>query len=385
MAFDPLVLLAFEDELEKRAFIGRLATSVAPKLAPQIGSFLRRGAGGMGVGAGLGTAAGAVVGGGGGAYKGYREAKEQGQSGLAGALGGAGKGAISGATIGAGVGAVGGLAAGGGSAAAAKTLQGLAEAKGPVGSFARFGQRQVHGLTGAVPGGAERGTAEYTRALHKLRMAAGSGEAVKGLSSAKKALETASASNNPKAVEKAIAAVRQAQGRYDIAREAESKGLTSVPGILKSLGSKEGIKDVWRLGVKPRWQSGVMGKAMVALPVAAAAGELARPADQDPEGRGRGERFLGAVGSNVGYMAAPFTSYAGGEALGRGAGAAGRGIGKGIDALVGAVRGKSPKPPLDDLGHNPSAPGVEPGAANEAVPRIYSNAALGKPPEGMML
>jgi len=375
-AIDPQVLESFEREFEK---------SAAP--LPGVVNFIRRGAGGAGVGLGLGTAAGALTGSAAGAYRGYQDAKAEGGSGLAGALSGAASGAGKGAALGAAVGGVGGLAAGGSSAAAAKTLQAVAEGKGnPVSSFARFGQRQVHGLTGLVPGGAARGTAEYTRALHGLRFDTGSGEAVKALGGAKKALEAAQEKGNPQLVEQATKAVSAARARYDVAHEAEQKGLTSLPGLVKSLGSREGVKDLWRLGLKPQWQhQGALGKAMVALPVGMAGAELARRQDEDPEGRGRGERFLQQMGNNAGFMSAPFLPMGASELLGRGLGAVGKGVGKGIDAAVGAVSGRLKKPPMEELGHNPSAPGVEPSGMSEAVPRMYSNAALGKPPEGLML
>lgn len=375
-AIDPKVLESFELELEKGA-------------APLTGAlnFIRRGAGGAGTGLGLGTAAGALTGGAAGAYRGYQRAKEEGQSGVAGALGGLASGAGKGAALGAAAGTAGGLVAGGSSAAAAKTLQAVAQGKNnPVSSFARFGQRQVHGLTGLVPGGAARGTAEYTRALHGLRFDTGSGEAVKALGGAKKALEAAQEKGNPQLIERAAKAVTDAKQRYGIAHEAEQKGLTNLPGLVRSLGSKEGIKDVWRLGLKPQWQhQGAMGKAMVALPVGMSVAELGKAKEEDPEGRGRGERFFQQMGNNAGFMSAPFLPMGASEILGRGLGAAGRGVGKGIDAAVGAVSSRVKKPPMEELGHNPSAPGVEPSGMSEAVPRMYSNAALGKPPEGLML
>jgi len=383
-AIDKQVLLAFERELEKNAFLGAVLSKAAPltsKLSPAL-QFIRRGAGSAGAGMGLGTATGAAGGAAIGGYKGYREAKEQGQSGVAGALGGAAKGAGTGAMVGAATGLAGGMALGGTGTRLGQSLQNLGQASNPLGSIARFGQRQLHGVTGLTPGGAQRGTAEYAKAMAGMRM--GAHPAAAGVLEAEMAV--ARAGTNPKLLEKATKALESAKSQHAIAQEAEAKGLTSLPGMVRSMTSKEGIKDVWRLGMKPQLtQQGMTGKMMAGLPVAFAAPELFRSQEQDPEGRGRLERFGSGVGSGVGYALSPFLPLVGQEAMGRAVGGVGKGLGKGVDMAIGALRGKKPQPPMTELGNNPSAPGVDPSGMNEAVPRIYSNAAQGKPPEGMMI
>ncbi len=379
-ATDTLVLQSFGRELEKEARLGAVVSGGRKAL-----EFLRRRAGGLGGGAALGATGGAGLGGAAGAVKGYREAEERGESGLAGALGGLGRGAATGAAIGAGAGALGGVGALGGRAA--KAVSDTGTARGALGTVSRFGQRQLHGATGLVPGGAARGTPEYMKKMREMGFSGGRAGALERVRDSRKALTQAKASGNAKAVEKATKELEMHKGQYRTAREAEQKGLTSVPGFVRSLGSKEGLKDVWRLGLKPQWQQhGATGKAMVALPAALAVPELATSAEEDPEGRGRAERFAGALGSGLGYAATPFIPMVGSELFGRAGELAGSGVGKGLQAAVGALGGKKKKPnPMDELGRNPSAPGVEESGTSQSVAREYTNAALGKPPENLMV
>lgn len=409
-AIDEQTLLAFEDELFKTAGPYGQLEAAALKYGPKAVQFLRRGAGAAGAGLGLGAAAGGVIGGAHGAYTGYRQAEEQGGSGVAGALGGLARGAGKGAATGGAIGAATGLAAGGMGGRAASALEEASKARNVVGSTARFGQRQVHGLTGLVPGGAARGTPEYTRALHNLDFDSGSRSAAReitkanrGLDKAKSTLENAHTDQlldhvqgvgsfgdtsrgvrkATRGVDKATKGLESARTRYQTAREAEEKGLTNLPGYVRALGSRQGAKDVWRLGVKPQLtQQGAMGKVMAGMAVAGAVPELATSGKQDPEGRGRGERFGRALGMGVGYTAAPFMPISASEVLARGAGRAAGTVGKGVDTVIGALRRRPPEMGVH-LGNSAAAPGTGASASTEVVPRIHSNAALGKPPEGL--
>ena len=324
-AIDEDVLASFEREFTKTALPLR-------GLLTGAGRLLRKGVGSAGSGMGLGTGVGALAGAAKGGYEGYQQDKELGGSGWGGALSGAGEGAMSGAATGAAVGGGVGLAAGAKGGRLANALTGAAKRKGPVGSFARFGQRQVHGFTGMVPGGAQRGTAEYRKAFDDLKFSGGSKDVANQLAGAEKQLQKAQAAGNTKAVNKATKALERTKSRYQTALETEDKGLTNLPGMLRSMGSKDGVKDIWRLGVKPQLKDqGIMGKAMVAVPLAAAGSEAMTSQADDPEGRGRAERTLGALGSAAGYTVAPLMPISAVEAMGRGLGTAGEYAGKGID------------------------------------------------------
>ena len=117
---------------------------------------------------------------------------------------------------------------------------------------------------------------------------------------------------------------------------------------------------------------------MVGLPLASAALTAAQGSG-DPEGPGMGERVGASLGDNVGTLA-PNVGSAGGSLLGRAGSSVGGRVGRGIDKLVSAVRPKSPA-----LGGGAATPGAQPGLDSPAVERVYTNAALGQPPEGMSI
>jgi len=150
--------------------------------------------------------------------------------------------------------------------------------------------------------------------------------------------------------------------------------------MVRSLGREGGVKDVWRLGVKPQLtQQGAVGKSMVVLPVGFAGMELAR--EGDPGESGRMERFGESLGMGAGYATSPFIPIAGSEVLSRGTAAAGGALGKTVDKLLKAKK----KEKSQSLGDNSAAPTLEDGGQSEMVERVYSNAAQGLPPDELAL
>jgi len=380
---------SFLEEMGKQAVLGGFLSKMVPKVVSRgigrAGQVVGRQAGAMGAGAGLGAAGGAGVGAAGGGIKGYREAEEIGDSPIAGAITGAGGGALSGAGVGAALGGAAGLAGG---ARAADVAGRLASRKGTLGSLSRFGQRQLHATTGITPGGAARVlpsgrvNPEYAKAVSALRGPGGTHVATKEVGRTKKLVEGVGKKKGvkSKAYERALKKQQRAEGYLSTASEAESKGLTSVPGMVRSLGREGGVKDVWRLGVKPQLtQQGAVGKSMVVLPVGFAGMELAR--EGDPGESGRMERFGESLGMGAGYATSPFIPIAGSEVLSRGTAAAGGALGKTVDKLLKAKK----KEKSQSLGDNSAAPTLEDGGQSEMVERVYSNAAQGLPPDELAL
>lgn len=249
----------------------------------------------------------------------------------------------------------------------AVNVRGLAQAaKGLVGKGAgmvsRFGKRQAHSVTGWVPKGADKVTA--------LReMGAGAAPALKRVAEAEKAL-----ASGGRGAAKELASARK---HLAAAKEVEQLGATSVPGYIKALTKKPG--KTLSSGAREAWHGtgtgvgGALGKAgLVGLPGAAVASEAMRPAEEGE--KGRGER----VGRALGGLAFGLTSMpiAGATALGTGltagAGLAGRGLGKAVKKGKRRVLGLG-SATQDDDEEDRSGP----------VERIESNAAQGKPPEGL--
>ena len=211
-------------------------------------------------------------------------------------------------------------------------------------AIARFGQRQLHGATGLVPGGALRllpggnVNSEYMASMKGMRM-----------------------------------------GGKKVSPEEEmaaAQGLTNLPGLAKRVLQKGGLGDVYRAGFKPLiTKPGVSGKMMAALPVIGAATEAAQPGEV--EGKTYGQRIGGAAGMGLGYAAVPFMPLVGAEAVSRGLSAAGGTVGKGIDKLMGVAQKRKENP----LGQTPGAPSVEDGARQSHVEREYTDRAMGKSPD----
>lgn len=328
-------LLAFRDELQKTAF------AVPWKaLGGNVGSL-------MGVGAGVGAAVqGARAG-----YRGYEDAKEQGAGSISAGLSGLAHGAMAapgGALAGA---AVGGLAGGAGTFMAPERTGQLAKTltQGEhAGALGRFGQRQVHGLTGWTPEGglsSIRGGSWLAEDRMRKAVSSATGDA------------------------KTTKALRTAIDSHTAAAEAERMGLTNIPGLAKSL-ARSPIKTMRAAGAEQWHNSSKAEKALLfGLPAAGAVSTALTPETEG--GPGKGEMLGRSAAQFAGGMAmGPMPFVASGLAQGA-LTPIGGAIGKGVDRL----RGR--KPPA----HRP-LPEQPADGASTATERVLSNSAAGLPPEG---
>lgn len=320
-------MLSFYHELEKQAF--------SPTTSRVLG----------GVGAGLGG--GALVGAGAGGLMGgvssYRRARQEGSSvggAVGNAVGGALKGAQKGALTGAVVGAAGlGAAAGMGHAPELATR--MTQAGGPMGSFARSGQRQVHALTGWTP----------DAGIRSIRG---------GAYGAAERLTKAQAATGPGAAKE----LAQATRAHGAAEKAEKMGLTSLPGYAKAMFNKDtdgltgSAGNVMRTGAAEQWHAGGLGNKalMVAAPALAATDTLHKTEPGGPGRLERAGRHLGELGMMMGPIPMAGQMVAGGVLSGAG----GR-LGKALD--------KKPHP----------APATAPpsGMESAAADHSYSDRATG--------
>lgn len=309
------------------ADIRSAVTSAAARAA------LQRGLGGVGAGAGVGGLVGAAAGG----VHGYQKARSEGADvggAVLGGLGGAGHGAAKGALIGgAGLGA---LEAAGATPGAYGRLAG---ARGPVGTMARFGQRQVHALTGWTPKG-------FLAPEGARQMGAGAADAAARLAKSPGSASAARA--------------------FGAAEKAEGMGLSSLPGFAKSM-KNHGVANTMLAGAADQWHGGgLTGKLLMAgIPAATVAGELGREGD---EKKGRTGRLLGAAGQ-VGAMSLGSMPIAGTLAVGAAA--------HKLTNVAGRLRGRG-----SEVGHNPAPPETSPSSNGLAQPteRVFSDRASGEIP-----
>lgn len=405
-SIDTLTLVHMHDALVKEALLGSIGRSIAQRALQgrqgvqegvrRAGRYIAQSSGDVGAGAGIGGMIGGAGGLGAGALEGYQEVDpETGQKGgVVGALSKGMKRGYQGALGGAAVGAAAGLGAGGrftSSEAGRRLLAG--SGANPLSAAARFGQRQLHGVTGLVPGGAKAGTEAYREGLRGMRIyghdvAARHGEASNAVKQMTSRLQELKATGAPsKQVVRAEKALGKLQrGEKSLAAEAESvrkswdTGMTSLPGLARAVG-REGPKVLWERGLKPQWQhGGGLGKALLVGTPLMAAPELLKATDE--EGRGRVERFGESLGTMGAFTTTPMIPYVGTDILARGVGKAGGLAGKGIDKLIGAVSGKKPQ----TLGESPGVPATD-GDVEGGIPveRVMSNAAQGKPPEDLLV
>lgn len=292
------VLLAFQREIK----------TAAPNWHSILGS-----AGALGgTGAALGGAGGALIGG----YRAHRQAKEQGADGmgagvsaLSGALGGASRGAM----LGAGAGVLAGAGAG---ALKSNVAQKLVDGNyGIASSGARFGQRQLHALTGWTP----------KAGLESIR--AGTYEARERLGNAVSNMGTG---QEVERAEKALAA----------ADKAKEMGLTNVPGYVKSLRDN-GVMNTLRADVKNQWDGvGTGTKAlMIGAPALGLAGAAMTPESVEAEGMGKGERIGRSIGQTAGGVLGSPMPILGQQVVGGVLSGAGGMLGRGVDRLRGVKPG----------------------------------------------
>lgn len=336
---------------------------------------------GSGVGSlgGAGLLAGGAIGAGVGGYKSYREARRQGATAgqaIKSSLGGAASGGLRGGQIGGAVGALGGGAIGAISPVKANSLRTYLSDKPVVGAFSRFGQRQVHGLTGWTPSGMSRsqglksmrhGSYSSSENLKALNAQNASGKDIRGLTD-----KLLGRSNKD--------VLANAEKGLRASTRAEEMGLTSIPGYAKSFRDN-GIKNTLSAGFKDQWYNS--GPVMKALMIGAPAIEAGRQAMQkeDPShpNQGRLERVgksLATTGANLVMSPLPAVTQLGLSGLVSGAGGSvGKGVGKFFDypkkpSLKGQVLSPASQDLLQDSG--------------QAVPgeRIVSERAAGSLGEG---
>lgn len=343
-----------------------------PTFSPGVSSALGT-AGAMG-GAGFGL--GGVVGGIHGAVKGYREARDQGAdvghaavSGLMGAGHSAYRGALAGGALGiAGGAATGALSSGAGE----RVRSALSNGPGPVGSFSRFGQRQVHSLTGWQPAGG----------LAELRMGATTRQGA--VDAAKNAIHSGERTWGDKLHGRsAEEIVKHRTGKFDAAvasqaalQHAEDQGLTHIPGYLHSM-KHNGVLNTLRDSAATTWNGASnFDKAMVAMPVASAAMAAVKGKDDQPDALGqyKGQRIAGHLASGLSYAALAPMSMGVSGLLGTGAHQVASTIGRGIDRLRGKPSGHVMAPRPQDLTSD----------SGQSVPgeRVVSERAAGSMGEG---
>lgn len=208
---------------------------------------------------GLGVGVGGILGAGIGGVRKYQQAREEGGTrlqamgaGLSGAYSGGTTGALAGGALGmAGGSALGHLAPETGNA----IVKNLNAREGIPGAFARFGQRQVHGLTGYAEGhlgDIRHGAWASRRAEEAARAelsAARAGTSQPGLiaSGVNKVLGRTH-------VEAAKSNLAKAVNARKVSEEVERMGMTSVPGYLRSM-KQNGVGTTLGTAAKDFWSN----------------------------------------------------------------------------------------------------------------------------------
>lgn len=276
--------------------------------------------GGVSGGAGAGGLVGGVLGAGEGAVRGYSEAKDRGES-TGQAISGALSGALQTGSKRSLQGALTGAALGGAGTALKKDLPGKLNVLPYVGAGSRFGQRQLHSLTGWAPkggiksirGGAYAAEQNVAKARDVLRQARKKGTSVS----------------------KAKGELSKARGALEASTKAEEMGLTSLPGYAKAL--RKDPKAALKAGFGEQYKS--MGPGMRALTYGGTAASVGGELSRDDPTAGRLERAGRSLGAGVPFLAGPLplaATMVAGPALSSALGAAG----KGADKVTGALRPK---------------------------------------------
>ena len=335
---------AFNAELEKLG-VGALARRIG-----------QRALAGGGLGA-LTASGGAALGAAAGGVRGYRQAAAEGQPGAMGAL----RGGLRGAALGGAAGLAAGTAAGAaGGKATQRLVSRIGAKKGPMGPVTRFGQRQVHSVTGALPAAASR-----REALRS--MGAGIGEMEKRIAETKKRLR-GMATGDPKRA-RAARELQSLQKGLQYGQRAEELGMTSVPGLFRAVATRPG--EALRTGLGSQWYGSPSraGKFMTfGVPGAVVAGEALTPTKAG--GEGRTTRAMKAVGETLPYMIAPIGLL----------GATGLSIaGSQVGAGAGRVFGKRKV-----TGTPPLPPGPADARDTSDVEYVYSPSMEGRVAEGLV-
>lgn len=265
-----------------------------------------------------------------GAYKNYSNARESGAdvgTALREGARGAAIGTAAGGAAGAGLGAV---------------------APGAAGAVSRFGQRQLHSLTGWKPSGGlhsiRAGAYDARQALHGAQQSAhelghfdnamrGAPHSLTDESMQRlKALSPTDLAAHRTAVN---AQLGKAQRAASAAERAEQMGLTSIPGVVKSI-KNHGLVPTAVAGAAEQWHSGSnLDKALsFGLPAYGMANAI----------RGNGDPSLGQAegvgqqaGEVVGGLVGAPLPFIGQMALQEGMGRIGKGVGKLVDRVRGTT------------------------------------------------
>lgn len=305
-----------------------------------------------GGGAALGGAGGASVGAVAGGLRGYQKAEEEGRSGLSGALSGGLRGAAAGGALGAGVGGVAGAAGG---ARAQRLVRSASSKKNPVGSVSRFGERQVHSLTGALPQGMSKSKG--------LRAIGASPEAT----ASEALMEAISASKAPARLGRldAVGADKKVQSltkALEHAKKTEELGMTSLPGAARAFATHP--VQATKAGLGREWHSNpsVGGKLMaVGLPAGMVVSDAMRKDDPESTAASRG---LASAGMMAPFSLTPM-GFAGATVASGVLGGAGKRVG-------GLLQRKKP------LGRNTEAPVPEDASESGNVEHELSPRASGE-------
>jgi len=306
---------------------------------------------GAGAGASLGAVGGAGLGAGVGGVRGYQQARQQGATkgqallyGLGGGMKGMALGGAAGLTAG---GAAGGLLRGG-----AGVARRTAELGGATGAVSRFGQRQMHALTGALPQGMPRLSAQRSIGVGGADLASQLNKAKAGLAKA------APGSREAASAQKQIGSLSKGM---EHARALEQMGATNLPGYVKALASRDAGK-VLKHTAGSQWHGtpGVGGKLMAfGMPAGFVGMETLGKPQPGQEGESKLRRGAKSVATNL-----PFLLPMGMAGQLVASGAAGK--------LMGRRGGRVPNPEPEEA------------SASGDVERIYSPSAMGRPPEGML-
>lgn len=221
------------------------------------------------------------------------------------------------------------------------------------GLVARFGKRQVHGLTGWTPKAGIQsirgGAYETGERLQRAKAAVGVKAPAAKAGTVDKVLRRSPEKIQQRAAKAGHSEVAAARKAHEAGQKAEDMGLTSLPGYAKSL-KRHGVGKTVGAGFAEQWHGvGPVGKGLMALPAIPVASELARKSKPGEDGRfARAGSHLGEFAYTMGPV--PIAAQiAGASALGS--------VGKRIGAL--ADRKRTTK-------NNPAPPSLEP-AGGEAV------------------
>jgi len=235
---------------------------------------------------------------------------------------------------------------------APKLVGGITAQSNPLGASARFGQRQLHGVTGWLP---KKGD---PKSLESIR--GGAYGARKSLQEAREGVRDATDSAaRAKATEK----VTRARTAFKAVEKSQGMGLTSIPGYARSMA-----KAPWetvRSSAAEQWHSGGIGaKALlVGFPAVSTVGAIRR--QEQPTGPGKGENIGREFGSTVGGVLGGPLPFVTGGAVSTALGGAGGLIGKGVDRLRGRRPQQAPAPENVSGQHVPTERVLTPSAAGQ--------------------